>query len=361
MLWQYVIIRSPRTLRSNQLWITRSKATPLDIHIISSHFVTIDFHSMEAILNLIIPEASRWREIHLHLGLVQSAVHFISRIPSSLRMLQVLSVHSNEWDVDWPLSRPPPKLPFSMPSLTRLRLSGVPVDWDTFSVPNTISDLELALHPVGVRPHFSQFARILSSCRLHIRRLVLDNSGPLGVYLASGPSVPEDQRLRIVFPALTTLKLTNLLSAQLSRLIYLIDAPALQSLQLVDMIEDDFTLPLYQLGTGFSHATNIQPYTPFPSRGAYPTVSDLKLGVIELPPSPAALIAFQSLLHGMPSITRLSINFTEFKSIPAFLDVLVGIRSTSSFPPPSASQSCRPALTRGISANGFLDLSRCVS
>ncbi|THH16203.1 hypothetical protein EW146_g4398 [Bondarzewia mesenterica] len=137
-----------------------------------------------------------------------------------------------DWSEELLGSVQPSRLPF----LQNLVLSGVHVDWDQLSIllSDSLRDLELSFHCGQVRPSPEQLRKILVSCRC-LRRLVINGSGMKSNYVFNGNRlVTEDSGDRVYLNDLEELVIGFTDIPNALRLVYLVDAPRLQTLSLHD-------------------------------------------------------------------------------------------------------------------------------
>ena len=149
--------------------LERSKGLPIDIYVNCERRVHVcnvkppSDADLEFLFSLLIPHVHRWRAVKVsvsdcyHMDVFLSAVSDPS-IPAAPQLRSLELYHQEETEVDsfgYPgMSKHLTLFGGTVPSLTRLILSGVHIDWNQpwITSASNLTELELAFHSEDVRP-----------------------------------------------------------------------------------------------------------------------------------------------------------------------------------------------------------------
>ncbi|KDQ59587.1 hypothetical protein JAAARDRAFT_205618 [Jaapia argillacea MUCL 33604] len=183
-LWTTIFLTqalSPHDIARTSTWLERSKTRPLDLYLDfrdpcwswdeEDHSFT--WNDMAEILQLLLPHISRWRLVDLltdtwapvfaFLYDVHRAEHAPILTTISLSRCNAFFARVGEVFVPAALKVPIPLFRGCLPSLQKLVLAGVHVDWANSGL-RGLKELELKYHALDVMPSLQEFTRIITAC-----------------------------------------------------------------------------------------------------------------------------------------------------------------------------------------------------
>ncbi|KAI9464695.1 hypothetical protein HD554DRAFT_2026425 [Boletus coccyginus] len=333
-LWTTIIVppegRSPYELASTLL--ERSKCLPIDICIdCEPREQDCDVEppsgaDLQFLLSLLIPHIHRWRTMELSVSEYQHMYVFLSAAsdPSTpaAPQLATLELYDHEEIEDSDsfgnpsMSKHLTLFGGSAPSLTRLVLWGVHVDWNQpwIASASNLTDLVFAFHSEDVRPTWAQFSSILRGASA-LEKLSLRLSGPSGdppewlIELTPGLT---DLNAPVQLPRVTTFILAFHSQARAIGLFRKLHFPALKNLTLDFDHDIDYAELIHELA---GPATSLS----LPSAEERPRSLLSKLESLEIVGLSCLPESIRTLYGGLQNLTSLHISSHIH---PVFLDIL---------------------------------------
>lgn len=280
-LWCVILYNGCQPMDKIETYLERAKGAPLEIQLdctiddqdrdVEEDKILSDFELAQSypdytlakeFLELIKPHASRFRVLEVmvsHWLLMQLALETFASC-SAAPMLEVLQLYFHE-EADASATFEPARyreqnfILFNgdIPRLRSVTLWGVHLNWERSAFLSGLTDLELAYHPIDVRPLYRDFVHILQASP-DLRGLILCQSGPsgnpvdwLGTISESGIEITQSLPLSLTLPIIS-LTLAFIPPSYISALLERISIPNLRRLTL-DFDEDDYTEILRRFST----------------------------------------------------------------------------------------------------------------
>jgi len=313
--------------------LERSRGLPIDIYIdCEPHEHDCDVEppsdaDLKFLLSLLIPHIHRWRTMELSVSEYHHMYVFLSAVsdPSTptAPQLETLELYHHEEMEEFDsfgyhsMSKHFTLFGGSAPSLTRLVLWGVHVDWNQpwIASASNVTDLELAFHPEDVRPSWAQFASILRGASA-LEKLSLRLSGPSGDppewFIEPTPGSPADLNAPVQLPRVTDFILAFHSQARAIGLLRKFYLPALKNLVL-DFDDGDYTELVHELA---GPATSLSlSSAQEQSRSLLSKLESLKIAGL-----PCRLECVHTLYGELQNLTSLNLSLSYLP--PNFLDIL---------------------------------------
>ena len=315
--------------------LERRKGLPIDIYVnceLHWHDLYCDaeppsYTDLKFLFSLLIPHIHRWRTMEVSASEYYQVYAFLSAasdpsIPAAPQLMALELYHferAEELDgFGYPSMSKHLTLSGGLaPSLTRLILSGVHVDWNQpwiTSAPK-LTELGLSFHVEDVRPSWAQFASILCGASA-LEKLSLRRSGPSGDppewLIEPTPESPADLNAPVQLPRLTDFILTSNPQARAIGLLHKFCLPALKNLVL-KFYKGDYTKFVHELA---KPATSLS--LPPPEEQPRSLLRNLEtLKIAGLPCRPECVEVLYSELQNLTSLDLSLAHLSE-----AFLDLL---------------------------------------
>ncbi|KAI9464351.1 hypothetical protein HD554DRAFT_2175164 [Boletus coccyginus] len=317
--------------------LERSKGLPIDIYIdCEPREYDCDVEppsdaDVEFLFSLLIPHIHRWRTMELAVLEYHHMYIFLSAVsdPSTpaAPQLETLELYHREEMEEFEsfgyhsMSKHFTLFGGSAPSLTRLVLWGVHVDWNQpwIATASNLTDLELAYHPEDVRPSWAQFTSILRGASA-LEKLSLRISGPLGDppewVIARTCGSPADLNAPIQLPRVTDFILASHSQETAIGLFRKLYLPALKNLVL-GFDGDDYTELVHELA-GPATSSSLS------SAKEQPCSLLNQLDSLKITGLPCSTESIRTLYGELQNLASLNISLSYLH--PLFLDILFPCR-----------------------------------